>query len=92
MLILFLRELLLETVPERRMDSVRGGNKSSKDFFGTVILLYVIFGGGESLVAGDITVQEVVGIARVVKLAGFESIFVQGEHVVVCGIEGEVVA
>ena len=53
MLILFLRELQLETVPERRMDSARGGKKSSKDYFGrvsrgTVILLYVIFGGGES--------------------------------------------
>ena len=40
--------------------SEKGGSKSSKDFFGrvsrgTVILLYVIFGGGESLVAGDIT-------------------------------------
>ena len=97
MLILFLRELLLETVPVRRVDSARGGNKSSDDFFGrvvrgTVILLYVIFSGGESLVAGDKTVHEVVGIARVVELAGVESIFAQGEHVVECGIDGEVVA
>ena len=97
MLIPFLQELLLETVPERRVDSAREGNKSSKDFLGrvsrgTVILLYVIFGGGESLVAGDITVQEVVGIARVVELVGVESIFSQGEHVVECSIEGEVVA
>ena len=80
----------METVPERRVVLAR-------DFFGrvsrgTVILLYVIFGGGESLVAGDITVQEVVGIARVVELAGVESIFAQGEHVVECGVEGEVVA
>ena len=81
------------------MDSARGGNKSSEDFFGrvyrgTVILLYVIFGGGESLVAGEdgVTVQEVVGIARVVELAGVENIFVQEEHVVECGIEEEVVA
>ena len=57
-----------------------------------MILQYVIFGGGESLVARDITVQKVVGIARVVELAGVESIFVQREHVVECGIEGEVVA
>ena len=57
-----------------------------------MILLYTIFGGGEFLAAGDITVQEVVGIARVVELAGVESIFVQGEHVVECGIEEEVVA
>ena len=57
-----------------------------------MILLYVIFGGGESLVAGDITVQEVVGIAGVVELAEVESIFAQGEHVVECGIEGEVMA
>ena len=47
-----------------------------------MILLYVILGGGESLVAGDITVQEVVGIA------GVESIFAQGEHVVE-GVVGE---
>ena len=78
------------------MDLAKGGSKSSKDFFGrvsrgTVILLYVIFGGGESLVAGDITVQ-VVGIARVVELVGVGSIFAQGEHVVECGVEGEVVA
>ena len=75
------------------MDSARGGNKPLKHFFGrvsrvTVILLYVIFGGGESLVAGDITVQEVVGIARVVELAGVESIFAQGEYVVEYDIEG----
>ena len=57
-----------------------------------MILLYVIFGGGESLVAGDITVQEVVGIAGVVELAEVESIFAQGEHVVECCIEGEVMA
>ena len=97
MLILFLRELLLETIPKRKVDSARGGNKSSKDLFGrvsggTVILLYVIFGGGESLVAGHITVQEVVGIARFVELSGVESIFAQGKHVVEYGIEGEVVA
>ena len=78
-------------------DLAKGVCKSSKDFFGrvsrgTVILLYVKFGGGESLVAGDITVQEVVGIARVVELAGVESIFAQGDHVVECGFEGEVVA
>ena len=54
-----------------------------------MILLYVIFGGGESLVAGDITVQEIV---RFVEHAGVESIFAQGEHVVECSIEGEVVA
>ena len=63
------------------------GISPQKTFLGrvsrvTVILLYVIFGGGESLVAGDITVHEVVGIARVIELAGVESIFVQGEHVV----------
>ena len=74
------------------------GKKSSADFFGkafrgTGILLYVIFGGDESLVAGEdgVTVQEVVGIARVVELVGVENIFVQGGHVVECGIEGEVV-
>ena len=32
------------------------------------------------------------GIARVVKLSVVESIFAQGEHVVECGVEGEVVA
>ena len=41
---------------------------------------------------GDITVQEVVGIARVVELAGVEIIFAQRDHVVECDIEGEVVA
>ena len=31
-------------------------------------------------------------IARVAELAGVESIFAQGGHVVECGVEGEVVA
>ena len=75
------------------MDLAKGESMSSKDFLGrvsrgTVILLYLILGGGESLVAGDITVQEVVGIARVVELAGVESIFAPGEHVVECSVEG----
>ena len=74
------------------MDLAKGGSKSSKDFFGRVSRGTVIFGGGESSVAGDTTVQEVVGIVRVVELAGVESIFAQGEHVVECGVEGEVVA
>ena len=46
----------------------------------------------------DVTVQdvlfvdEVVGIVRVVEIVGVENIVVQGEHIVECGIEGEVVA
>ena len=77
----------------------REGIKSVEDFFGKVsrgteILPYARFGGGESLVAGedDVTVQEVVRIVRVVEIVGVENIIVQREHVVECGIEGEVVA
>ena len=38
--------------------------------------------------ADDVTVQEIVGIVMVVEIVGVESIVVQGEHVVECGIEG----
>ena len=66
---------------------MRGKGKSPQQtsfFRGTGNLLYAISDGGESLVAGEdgVTVQEVVGIARV------ENIFVQAGHVVECDIEG----
>ena len=35
-----------------------------------------------------VTVQEVVGVARVVELVGVQNIFVQEGHVAECGIEG----
>ena len=40
----------------------------------------------------DVTVQGVMGIVRVVEIVRVENIVVKGEHVVECGIEGEVVA
>ena len=97
-LILPPQESLPETILERRTSLERGGIKSSEDFLGKVsheteILPYARFGGDEFLVAGedDGTVLFVGEVEEVVGIVGVEIIFVQGEHVVECGIEGEVV-
>ena len=97
-LVLSPRESLSETISERRTGLERGGIKFSEDFSGKVsrrteILLYARFGGDQSLVAGedDGTVLFVEEVEEVVGIMGVENIVVQGEHVVECGIEGEVV-
>ena len=87
-----LRESLLETIPGRRMGLEREGKSPQKIFLGKVslgteILPYARFGRGESLVVGedDVTVQEVVGIVRVV------NIVVQGKYGIEEEVEAEVV-